>query len=79
MYNILISLGGDVQLSPGSKTKPNIKFSICHWNLNSIAAHDYDKAFLVKVYIAVRKFDIVCISKTYLGSSTASDDGNFEI
>ena len=35
--------------------------------------------FLLKAYIAIYKFDIICISETYLDSSTPSDDNNLEI
>ena len=79
VYSILISLSGDVQLNPGPKNKFDVNFSICHWNLNSIAAHNYAKVFLLKAYIAVYKFDIICISETYLDTSITSDDGNLEI
>ena len=33
---------------------------------------------LLEAYIAAQKFVIVCISETYLGSSTAYDYGNLE-
>ena len=66
LYIILISLSRDVQL-------------ICHWNLNCITAHSYVKVSLLEAYIAAQKFDIVCISETYLDSSTAYDDGSLEI
>ena len=79
VYSILISLSGDVQLNPGTKNKFDVNFSICHQNLNSIAAHNYAKVFLLKAYIAVYKFDIICISETYLDSSITSDDDNLEI
>ena len=79
VYSILISLSGDVQLNPSTKNKFDVNFSICHWNLNSIAAHNYAKVFLLKAYIAVYKFDIICISETYLDTSITSDDGNLEI
>ena len=35
--------------------------------------------FLLKVYIAIHKFGIICISETYLDSSIPSDDSNLEI
>ena len=35
--------------------------------------------FLVKVYIAIHKFDITCISEIYFDSGTPSDDSNLEI
>ena len=34
--------------------------------------------FLLKAYITVHKFDITCISETYLDSSTPSDDSDLE-
>ena len=46
VYSILISLSGDVQLNPGPKNESDVNFSTCHWNLNSIAAHNYAKGFL---------------------------------
>ena len=35
--------------------------------------------FLLKVYIAIHKFGIICVSETYLDSSTLTDDSNLEI
>ena len=72
-------LNGDVELNPGPKRNSRNVFSICHWNLNSMSAHNYVKVFLFKAYIAIHKFDIICISETYLDSSTPSDDSNLEI
>ena len=37
------------------------------------------KVFLLKAYIAIHRFDIICISETYLDSSTSPDDNNLEI
>ena len=53
VYNILISLSGDIQLNPGPKNKSDVNFSICRWSLNSIEAHNYAKVFLLKAYAAV--------------------------
>ena len=79
LYIILISLSGDVQLNPGPKDKSSSAFSICHWNLNSITAHNYAKMLLLEAHIAAQKFDVVCISETYLDSRNAYDDSNLEI
>ena len=35
--------------------------------------------FLLKAYIAIHKFDIICVSETYLHSSTTSDDDDLTI
>ena len=46
LYNILMKLCGDVEENPKPKPNSNQIFSICHWNLNSISAHDYIKLSL---------------------------------
>ena len=53
--------------------------SICHWNLSSISAHDYSKLLLFKAYTPVHKFDIICLSETYLQSTVPLDDYNLVI
>ena len=55
---------GDVEVKTGPKNGVSECLSICHWNLNSILAHDYSKLFLLKAYISVHKFDIICLSET---------------
>ena len=62
LCSILITLSGDVETNPGPKRNSTETFSFCHWNLNSISSHNYVKMFLVKVYITVHKFDIICFS-----------------
>ena len=54
-------------------------FEICHWNLNSLLTYNYNKLFLLRAYIAVHKFDVICLSETYLDSTVASDKENSEI
>ena len=56
-----ISLSGDVETNPGPKRNSTETFSFCHWNFNSISSHDYVKIFLLKAYITVHKFDIICL------------------
>ena len=47
----------------------NDHFTICHWNLNSIFAHNFAKVQFLKAYLAVHKFDIASLSETHLNSS----------
>ena len=54
-------------------------FSVCHWNLNSIFAHNSAKVFLLKTYVAIHKFDIICLSETYLDSSIPTNNDNLDI
>ena len=58
--SILIMLCGDVEINPGPKTTSQQGFSVCHWNLDSMFAHDFAKIFLLKAYVAIHKFDIIC-------------------
>ena len=79
LCSCLIILSGDVEVNPGPKNSVSECLSICDWNLNSILAHDYSKLFLLKAYISVHKFDIICLSETYLDSTVPLDDVNLVI
>ena len=79
MVTTVVVLSAGVELNPGPKRASTSNISICQWNLNSISAHNYTKLFLLKAYIAIPKFDIICLSETYLDSSTTSDDDDLAI
>ena len=70
----LVILGGYVEENSGPKNHFSECLSICHWNLNSILTHDYSKLLLLKAYILVNKFNIICLSETYFDSSVLLDD-----
>ena len=72
-------LSGDIETNPGSRRNLNNHCTICHWNLNNISAHNFARVQLLKAYLAVHKFDIVCLSETYLNSSFTFDDDNLDI
>ena len=75
----LILLIGDIETNPGPKPVSGQSFSICHWNLNSISAHNYTKISLLTAYVLVHNFDIICLSEIYLNFKTSTDDQNLEI
>ena len=77
--SILTISCGDVEINPGPKTITQQVFSVCHWNLNSISAYNFAKIFLLKAYVAIHKFDIVCLSETYLDSSIPTNNDNLDI
>ena len=77
IYILLIILCGDVEPNPGPKRKVALTLSVCHWNLNSICAHNFTKLSLLRAYVSVHKFDIICLSEIYLDSSI--DDVSLEI
>ena len=72
-------LSGDVNINPGPRRSTDKAFSICHWNLSSLPAYNYNKLFLLRAYIGVHKFDVICLSETYLDSIVGSEDENLEI
>ena len=43
LYILLIILNGDVELNLAPKRKAAQALSVCHWNLNSICAHNFSK------------------------------------
>ena len=42
LISIFLNWSEDIEKNPGPKTKSCQSFSICHWNLNSISAHNAD-------------------------------------
>ena len=64
-------------MNPGPNPNPCHSFSICHWILNSLTAHNYLQVSLLRAYVVIKKFDVVCLSETYLDLSNLSDDDNF--
>ena len=60
---------GDKELNPGPRKLNENTLSICHWNLNSLSAHNFSKLTQLKAYISTYKHDFICLSETYLDSS----------
>ena len=64
----------DVELNPGPKNTKSYYFSLCHWNLNSLPAHDFSKLSLIEAYNTHHNLDMIYLSETYFDSSYADDD-----
>ena len=75
----LIKISSDVEENPGPKRYSAQYLTICHWNPNSIAAHNFFKVALLKAYLSVHEMDIICLSETYIVSSLPVDDDNLQI
>ena len=75
----LLLLCCNVELSPGLNQNTAKKLSICQWNLNSIAAHNFARLVFLKAFNSIHKFDIICLSETYLDSSILHNNSNLEI
>ena len=75
---LILFVCGDTDLNPGPKNRNSCyNFSICHWNLNSITAHNFGKVnVLLQAYNAIINFDMICLSESYLDSSVFSDNDN---
>ena len=79
LFRRLMHLSGDIEKIPGPLKDFSQTLSIGHWNLNSLATHSFTKVALLKAYLSVQRFDIFCISETYLNSSITEDDDNLQI
>ena len=64
LYILLITFSRDVELNPGPKRNAAHTLSTCHWNLNSICAHNFAKLYFLRAYVSVHKLDIICLSET---------------
>ena len=80
LYHIrLIKLSSDIEPNPGPKRSSSKNFSICHWNLNSIASHDFLKVKILTAFNLLHNFDIICISEPYLNSENFSSGDNLNV
>ena len=79
LHGLMIKISGDIELNPGPKQKQDQSLSICHWNLNSIPAHSFQKLELLQGYISSNKVDILCLSETFLNSNICCDDSNLQL
>ena len=75
----LLELSGDIEFNSGPKPDSSQSFPICQWNLNSMSAPNYSKISLLTAYISMHDFDVICLSETYLTSTTDINDGNLKI
>ena len=76
--SLILLTHGDVETNPGPK-KSHSCFSCCHWNVNSLIAHNKLKVSLLEACNTVDKYDFICISETYFDSSVKSEDDDLRI
>ena len=70
---LLLRSHGDIDLNPGPRKSNDNNLSVCHWNLNSITPHNFSKLTQLKAYISTYKYDFICLSESYLDSSTPNN------
>ena len=68
--SVLLRPYGEIELNPGPRKSKGNTVSVCHWNLNSITAHKFSKLTQLKAYVSTYKYDFICLSETFLDSST---------
>ena len=71
---------GDMEPNPGPIRRDfRYNLSVCHWNLNSMTAHNFAKIKLLESYNTINKFGVISLSESYLDSSIASDNVDLNI
>lgn len=70
LFSFIITVySRDIELKTGpNKTNSICKFSLCDWNLNSLATNNFEKVGLLEAYNTINKFDTNCVSQSYLDS-----------
>ena len=73
-FFLLLVQHGDNEINPRPKKKQPKYFSCCHWNVNSLLAHN--KILMLTAYNTIHQYDVICVSETFLDSSVILDDHN---
>ena len=76
---LILLMDGDIESNPGLKTKTKNQnvFSCCHWNVNSLLAHN--KLSVQETYNIAHKYDVLCMSQLYLDSTVPLDDNSVSL
>ena len=70
---------GDIEQNPESK--PNFLSKFFYLSLESqqhFGAH-FIKLSLLRPYITIHKYDVICLSETYLNASISNDDDSLKV
>ena len=71
---------GDIESNPGPRRCDSCSnFSVCHWNLNIMIAHNFKKISLLEAYSTIIKFGVICLLESCLDSSIAFNDNDLNI
>ena len=77
--HVLLMQHGDIETNPGPQKEKKKNFSLCHWNVNSLAAHNLSKLSQLETYISVHKHDFICMSETFFDPSIQEGDKNIQL
>ena len=75
---LFLQCHGDIEPNSGPINIKKNSIFVCHWNLNSLSAHNFSKLTQLKAYNSPYKYDFLCLSKTYLDSSIPDSLLNIE-
>ena len=70
---------GDIETNPGPQKEKTKNLSCCHWNVNSLIAHNLSKLAQLEAYNSVYKHDFICISETFFHPSIQEGDKNIQL
>ena len=77
LLHLLLRQHGDTESNPGPRNEQtNKNLSCCHWNFNSLLAHDLTKISQIEAYNSLFNHDFICISEIYFDSSVLEGDFN---
>ena len=68
----------DIERNP-RKNNTSFDLSLCDWNFDSIAAHNFSNPFLLEAYNVQHKFDMICLSQKFLDTSIPTNDGRLNM
>ena len=75
---LFLQCQGDIEPNSGPRNIKKNYILVCHWNLNSLSAHNFSKLTQLKAYNSTYKYNFICLSETYLHSSISDSLLNFE-
>ena len=79
ILHILLLQCGDIVTNPGPQREKIKNLSCCHWNVNSLIAHNLSKISQLEAYNSVYKHYLICISETFFDSSVQEGDENIHL
>ena len=77
LIQLLIVCSGHIEVNLGPKIRSPLLF--CHWNLNSLSAHNFVKVLVLQALPVTHDYYIICLSETFLDSSVSNDDERIRI
>ena len=68
MFEINFAKNENIEKNTGKRTAKQNKLSCCHWNVNSLTAHNMEKMSQTGTNNSTHNSDFICISETYFDS-----------